>query len=141
MGKFKTQVVTSLEAVPAGWVSLAELAAKSDGSRDSGLHTILCKAHREGDVEAVKHFRSASDWKTGPVFFEPVGVAKFIAEWRSDREPKPQQRLLEIPRATPDTTAETMDSLRRAIVSLAADVRNLQAAIELRAESEATISS
>lgn len=132
MGRYKTAVITTLDDVPAGYVQLNRLSARGDGTQDRTLHKALSEAHMAGVLPAVKLFRSASDWKTGPVFLDRDASEKFIAEWRSVREPKPVVVVADEP--TPAPMTDAMEELRLAIVSLAADVRNLQAAVELRAE-------
>lgn len=134
MGRFKTQVITKREDVPEGYANLRLFVTREDGTVDTTLAKALSEAHTGGVLPAVKLFRSASDWKTGPVFLDRDAAEKFVAEWHAARNPRPTfTPTADEQSAAPAVTA--MEELRLAIVSLAADVRNLQAAVELRAES------
>jgi hypothetical protein len=128
-----------MEDVPAGWVALGKVATRTDGTQDRTLHKALCDAHARGHIQAVKFFRSADDWKTGPVFLEPHDAEKFVAEWKAAREPKPVPTVVAPPAIPVDELSDAIKELRLAIKSLAYDVRNLQAAMELRAESESPV--
>lgn len=135
MGRFKTQVITRRDDVPEGYANLRLFVTRGDGTIDKTLAKALSEAHTNGMLPAVKLFRSASDWKTGPVFLDRDAAERFVDEWHAARTPRAASMPTPVvdEQATAPTVA-AMDELRLAIVSLAADVRNLQAAVELRAE-------
>jgi hypothetical protein len=133
MGRFKTQVITRRDDVPEGYANLRLFVTRGDGTIDKTLAKALSEAHTNGMLPAVKLFRSASDWKTGPVFLDRDAAERFVAEWHAARTPRPASVPVVDEQATAPTVT-AMEELRLAIVSLAADVRNLQAAVELRAE-------
>ena len=135
MGRFKTQVITKREDVPEGYANLRLFVTRDDGSVDTTLAKALSEAHTNGLLPAVKLFRSASDWKTGPVFLDRDAAQRFVAEWHAARTPRSTAMTMPVvDEQVAVPTVAAMEELRLAIVSLAADVRNLQAAVELRAE-------
>lgn len=135
MGRFKTQVITKREDVPEGYANLRIFVTRGDGTIDKTLAKALSDGHSNGVIPAVKLFRTATDWKTGPVFLEREAAQRFVAEWHAARSPRSAPTLTPVACEQVDAPAVTaMEELRLAIVSLAADVRNLQAAVELRAE-------
>ena len=137
MGRFKTQVITRRDDVPEGYANLRLFVTRGDGTIDKTLAKALSEAHTNGMLPAVKLFRSASDWKTGPVFLDRDAAERFVAEWHAARTPRSAAMPMPTTVVDEQATAPTvtaMEELRLAIVSLAADVRNLQAAVELRAE-------
>lgn len=135
MATHKTRPIVSIDDVPAGYEQISKIAT-DHGDVTRTLHKVLSDAHRAGLLPAVKLFRTAEDARTGPVFVDRSAADKLLLERTLARKAEETPERESEPVAAP-TMADAMESLQRAIAALSVDVRNLQAAMELRAEAEA----
>jgi hypothetical protein len=137
----KTRPIVSMDDVPAGYEQISKIAA-AHGDPTRSLHSYLSDAHRTGALPAVKLFRTAGDGRTGPVFVDRAAADRLLADYRAARAAETpvvddEQPTAEAVAPTPTPVVDAMESLQRAIAALSVDVRNLQAAMELRTEAEA----
>jgi hypothetical protein len=138
--KHTTKIITDLSQVPEGYTRLSEIASR-DTKQGKIIHKFLSDAQMNGQVRAVKLVRTMAEMRTGLVFVQVDDAEAFIKY----RQMRPIGPRVEKPAASPDPRPVTIDSealivamdgLRYAIVALNSNVRDLQAAIELRIEKE-----
>lgn len=138
--KYTTKIITDLSQVPDGYTRLSEIASR-DTKQGKIVHKFLSDAQMHGQIRAVKLVRTMAEMRTGLVFVQIDDAEEFIKY----RQLRPIGPRVERPAPSPDPKLVTvdceglivaMDGLRYAIVALNSNVRDLQAAIELRIEKE-----
>lgn len=77
---YKTAVITDMKDVPHGFVQIAGLLPK-DYPRRKHWQRILSGAHDAGHIRAVKYVVTTRDFKTGPVFVDPVEAMEYIKDY------------------------------------------------------------
>jgi hypothetical protein len=124
MTKHATKIITNPQDVPLGYVPVGRF-RESTTRNWKTIAKALSDAHQGGTIRAVKLVRGLGDLKTGPVFLHEGDTEAFLAERYPDAEPQ----------ATPAApSAEATGELMEAIVRLTDAVRDLTAAMQLRAE-------
>lgn len=113
----QTRYITDESQVPAGWPTLAALAATPSERR------ALSQAHRDGRVKAVKLVRSEAESRTGRVWLEPTEAAVWLGEYRGILKREPLVRTPQID--------DLVASLSRDIAALNDSINELRAAVEL----------
>lgn len=112
-----TRYITDESQVPAGWPTLASVADTPSERR------ALSKAHREGQIKAVKLVRSEAESRTGRVWLEPTEAAVWLGEYRGILKREPLVRTPQID--------DLVSSLSRDIAALNDSINELRAAVEL----------
>jgi hypothetical protein len=74
------QIVTSVDAVPAGYIRLAD-AVPADYPKRSTILQYLSTAQRRGKLSAYKLIRRASEAGIGAVFIHAAETKQMIATW------------------------------------------------------------
>jgi hypothetical protein len=72
----QTQIITSEEQVPPGWIALKQIAAEHGES----ARRAFSKLHFSGKVRAVKIIKTMADLRNGAVFVHPDDVRRFLNE-------------------------------------------------------------
>ena len=130
--KHETQIIRSMDEVPAGYEQLATLQMRVPGKKPLTVGKFLSEAHHSGKVPAVKLVRNFGDLKTGPVYLDRAkAIALLEAQYgvtvATSAAPATDDSTL---REMRSLAAEMRDAVS-AVQSLAADLR---AAVELLAE-------
>ena len=109
------RIITSEKEVPAGWVRIAEMV---DNATDA---KILSEAHTAELIPAVKLLRHTKEYRTGPVWVDPVPAEELLQQHRSRRvasaTPKPASK----PLPSSDPLVDAMNRLASALEAIAVD--------------------
>lgn len=142
--KYATKIINDVSQVPEGYKRLAEVAPR-DTREGKIIHKFLSDAHTDGQVRAVKLVRTTAEFRLGCVFIHVADAEEFI-RYRQAKAAAPKAVKQEVPvvqevAASPSVVdceglIAAMESLRHAVAALSSNVRDLQAATELRIEKE-----
>ena len=134
--KYATKIITDLSQVPDGYKRLSEVAPR-DTNESRNTHRVLSDAHMKGHVRAVKLVRTVDELRTGVVFIHVADSEDFIRH-RQGKAAAPKVLPCQLKKEAEAFDCEgligAMESLRHAVAALSSNVRDLQAATELRIE-------